>query len=127
MVGQHGTSTLFYVLDPKPEYKNGTSFKVRVQVKNTTSSTMLFGILGINLPTQDRQQDFISVRSGKYEEIPANGEIVSDVKVVPVRIGQVRGPATMTLSMCFSKNEACQQPGADWEVIAPPITVNLVP
>jgi hypothetical protein len=127
MVGQHGTSTLFTLRDAKSEYKNGGEVKLHIQVKNTTPATMLFGILGINMPTEDSQQGFVAVRSSKYEEIPVNGEIVTDVKVRPVRIGQVRGTVNMTLSMCFSKLDDCQQAGADWEVIAPAITVNIVP
>jgi hypothetical protein len=127
MVGQHGTSTLFYVVDPKPEYRNGSDFKVHIQIKNTTPAAMLFGILGINMPTEDSQQGFVSVRSSQFEQIAANDELVTEVKVRPVRFGQVRGPVTMTLTMCFSKLDACQQAGADWEVIASPITVNLVP
>ncbi len=88
---------------------------------------MLFGMLGVNMPTEDSQTAFVAVRSSKYEEIPVNGEIVTDIKVRPVRIGQVRGPVTMNLSMCFSKLDVCQQPNADWEVIAAPLTVNIVP
>ncbi len=127
MVGQHGTSALFSVVDPKPEYRNGAQLKVHIQIKNTTAAPLLFGILGINLPTEDTVDGFVSVRSSKFEQIDPGQELVTEAKVKPVRFGQVRGPATMTLTMCFSKLDECQQPGADWEVIAPPITVNIVP
>ena len=114
--------------EPQPEYRNGVKLKVRWTLKNVGPDELRFGILGITVASGTGPAQFQSSRSGPNNVLQPNEEIVSDDIVPVIRFGnQVRGPANLYLSMCFSKYEDCQKPGADWENVTAPVTVNIVP
>jgi len=120
-----GTLTL---IDPKPSYVNRSAVKLHWTAKNETSGPIEFGLLGITMNTGTGPSQFQSTRSGPNNKLEPGEEIGADEIVRPLRFGeQVEGEAVIVLSMCFSKYDDCEKPGADWENISPPIVIHIVP
>lgn len=115
------------IVNLEPEYVNGAALQVKWRIVNTSPVDVLFGILGFDLPLAGPKGGFAETRSGPYEKIPAGGEISAQNELHPYRIGQVRGPVTIRFTICYDKLEACKQPGANWEDVSAPFTVNIVP
>ena len=124
----HGVIGSLELVDPQPEYKNGANVFVRWKVQNPTDFDVSFGILGIAQDNGSGRPEFQSSRSGPNNYVPAGGEIGAEDRIRLLRYGtQIRGQIHIYVSMCFSKYEECEQPGADWELVSPPLTVNIVP
>lgn len=125
-VNSKGLEGTVEIVDPQPEYINGAAVVVNWRIKNTSPVDVLFGILGFDLPKAGPKGGYAETRSGPHEKIPAGGEISATNELHPYRIGQVRGPVTIRFTICYDKQEVCQQPGANWEDAAQPFTVQIV-
>lgn len=125
----HGVIGSLVLVDPKEAYANRSAVKVRWTVKNESGADIPFGILGITMDTGTGPAQFQSTRSGPNNRLGPGDEISAEEIVRPLRFGeQIEGDALLVLSMCFEKSpEECEQPGADWENISPPVVIHIIP
>jgi len=127
-VTAHGVVGTLTLIDPQPSYRNRSAVKLRWTAKNETNAPIEFGILGITMNTGVGPNQFQSTRSGPYNKLEPGEEIGAQEIVRPLRFGeQVEGDVLIVLSMCFSKYDECEKPGADWENISPPVVIHIVP
>jgi len=117
------------LLEPQEAYGNRTNVKTRWTVKNESGVDILFGILGITMDSGTGPAQFQSSRSGPHNMLAAGEEISAEEIVKPFRFGeQVEGDVAFVVSMCFDQTaDECEQPGADWENISPPLVIHVVP
>lgn len=125
----HGVVGSLELIDPQESYANRTKVKLHWRVKNESGADIPFGILGITMDTGTGPAQFQSTRSGPNNMLAPGDETSADEIVRPLRFGeQIEGDAVLVLSMCFEKSiEECEQPGADWENISPPLVIHIVP
>ena len=117
------------LVDPQEVYGNRTKVTVFWRVVNESGAEIRFGILGITMDTGTGPAQFQSTRSGPNNVLGPGDETSAEEIVRPMRFGeQVEGDALLVLSMCFEPTtEECEQPGADWENISPPLVIHIVP